>query len=422
MDKLKPYPKYKPVNLPWLKEIPTHWKIKKIKYLFSERSQKGFPNEPLLAATQSMGVVPKDVYGERTVEASKGLETLKLVEIGDFVASLRSFQGGLEYAYYRGIISSAYTIITSNGELQNHYFRHFAKSFAFIQLLKLCVTGIREGQNINYEVLKNNILPIPPIEEQEKIVAYLDEKVSKIDKYIATESEKIKLLRELKNAEISQAVTRGLNPNAKFKPVNLPWLKEIPAHWELKRTKTLFYNKKELNIGLRCNNLLSLTMKGVVHNDMDNPMGLSPESYESYQIFYPNDLAFKLIDLQNVKTSRVGLVLEKGIMSSAYIRFSKRDKDLYEKYYYYYYIDQYNKCIFNALGDGVRSTLSADTLLSLYIPIPSREEQEKIVAYLDEKVSKIDEAISAIQRKIDLMKEYKNSLISSVVTGKVQVA
>ncbi len=204
---LNPNVKFKAVDLPWLKEIPSHWELKKLKYLFKERSQKGFPNEPLLAATQSMGVVPKEVYGERTVEVTKDFDILKLVEIGDFVASLRSFQGGLEYAYYRGIISPAYTIITSNGEIRNEFFRYFAKSIPFIQLLRLCVKGIREGQNINYEVLKNRELPIPPRDEQEKIVAFLDEKTAKYQKAISTIQKKVDLLKEYKTRLISDAVT-----------------------------------------------------------------------------------------------------------------------------------------------------------------------------------------------------------------------
>ena len=421
MSTLQPYQKYKAVDLPWLKEIPSHWELKKLKYLFKERSQKGFPNEPLLAATQSMGVVPKEVYGERTVEVTTDFDILKLVEIGDFVASLRSFQGGLEYAYYRGIISPAYTIITSNGEIRNEFFRYFAKSIPFIQLLRLCVKGIREGQNINYEVLKNRELPIPPRDEQEKIVAFLDEKTAKIDKLIVAKTKEMELIKEQQNAEISQAVTRGLSPNVKFKAVDLPWLKEIPSHWEFERAKKIFESKKELNGGLKCNNLLSLTMKGVVNNDMENPMGLSPTTYESYQLFYKSDLAFKLIDLQNIRTSRVGLVFEKGIMSSAYIRFSKRSDTLVEKYFYYYYFDLYNRCIFNALGDGVRSTLSANDLLSIKIPIPPRDEQEKIVAFLDEKTAKYQKAISTILKKVDLLKEYKTRLISDAVMGKIKV-
>ena len=145
------YSEYKDSGVKWLGEIPGHWELRKMKYTFDERSQKGFPNEPLLAATQNHGVILKSQYENRTVEAVKSLDTLKLVEIGDFVISLRSFQGGLEYAHNRGIISPAYTILTPT-HIKASYFKHLSKSDIFISLLKSSVTGIREGQNIDPQI------------------------------------------------------------------------------------------------------------------------------------------------------------------------------------------------------------------------------------------------------------------------------
>ena len=178
---MKRYEKYKPTGIQWLPEIPEHWNSIKIKYCFNQRSEKGFPNEPVLCATQSKGVIPQSLYENRVVVVNKGFEGLKLVKIGDFVISLRSFQGGIEYAYYQGIISSAYTILTPKDERNSKYFKLIFKSHPFIQLLQTCVTGIREGQNINYSVLGNNFIPIPPIHEQNKIVAYLDKRITLID-------------------------------------------------------------------------------------------------------------------------------------------------------------------------------------------------------------------------------------------------
>ena len=125
------YDKYKNSGQFWLGEVPAHWDFLKMKYIFSERSQKGYPNEPLLSATQNHGVIPQSLYENRVVTATKGLESLKLVEIGDFVISLRSFQGGIEYAYYRGIISPAYTILTPK-KIDAAYFKYFGKSGIFI--------------------------------------------------------------------------------------------------------------------------------------------------------------------------------------------------------------------------------------------------------------------------------------------------
>ncbi|MDR2824507.1 MAG: restriction endonuclease subunit S, partial [Prevotellaceae bacterium] len=191
-------------NIPWLQEVPEGWEVRKIKYLFSERIEKGFPDELLLVASQNMGVVPKDVYGSRTVEAMKDLHLLKLVEVGDFVISLRSFQGGIEYAYYRGIISPAYTIMKPNVKIDTDFFRYLAKSRWFIELLQMCVTGIREGQNIDYGRLKNEFIPLPPLPVQSQIANFLDTQVSKIDKLIEAKRRQIKLLKEWKRANIDE--------------------------------------------------------------------------------------------------------------------------------------------------------------------------------------------------------------------------
>lgn len=139
---------YKDSGVKWLGNIPQHWEVRKIKYVFTERSQKGFPKEPILCSTQKYGVIPQHMYDNRVVVVNKGLEGLKLVRKGDFVISLRSFQGGIEYAYYQGIISAAYTILNLNDNCYSNYIKYLMKSFDFIQLLQTCVTGIREGQNI----------------------------------------------------------------------------------------------------------------------------------------------------------------------------------------------------------------------------------------------------------------------------------
>lgn len=199
----QPYDAYRNVDEIWIHELPMHWETVKIKRLFDERVEKGYPEEPLLAATQNMGVVPKNVYGQRTVEATKDLELLKLVRKGDFVISLRSFQGGIELAHYQGIISPAYTVMIPKG-ITTEYFKHLAKSKVFIELLKQCVTGIREGQNIDYTKLKGIRIPVPPIEEQIKIAAYLDSIDARIDARI----KEISLLKKYK-ASISSDIVTG---------------------------------------------------------------------------------------------------------------------------------------------------------------------------------------------------------------------
>lgn len=204
---LDPNVPMKESGIEWLGKIPAHWEVRKIKNCLQERSEKGYPNEPILCATQSRGVIPQDMYDNRVVVVNKDFDILKLVKCGDFVISLRSFQGGIEYAYYQGIISAAYTILTPKDKRNSEYFKHLFKSHDFIQLLQTCVTGIREGQNINYAMLAKHFIPIPPIEEQQKIVLYIKNRLYVIDEYIAKLKTEINYLQEYKQRLISDVVT-----------------------------------------------------------------------------------------------------------------------------------------------------------------------------------------------------------------------
>lgn len=204
---LDPNVPMKESGIEWLGKIPAHWEVRKIKNCLQERSEKGYPNEPILCATQSRGVIPQDIYDNRVVVVNKDFDKLKLVKCGDFVISLRSFQGGIEYAYYQGIISAAYTILTPKDKRNSEYFKHLFKSHDFIQLLQTCVTGIREGQNINYAMLAKHFIPIPPIEEQQKIVLYIKNRLYVIDEYIAKLKAEINYLQEYKQRLISDVVT-----------------------------------------------------------------------------------------------------------------------------------------------------------------------------------------------------------------------
>ena len=204
---LNPHVKMKATNIPWLKEIPEHWEMRKMKYLFDERSEKNHPDEPMLSATQSEGVILQSKYQGRVVVVNTGFEGLKLVKVGDFVIHLRSFQGGIEYAHDRGIISSAYTILNPKYPEYSAYYKRLFKSSSFIDLLKICVTGIREGQNINYSKLKQFSIPVPPLSEQKHIVSYLDTKCSKIEKLIANINKEIERIKEYKQRLIIDVVT-----------------------------------------------------------------------------------------------------------------------------------------------------------------------------------------------------------------------
>jgi type I restriction enzyme S subunit len=163
------------------------------------------------------------------------LETLKLVQKHDFVISLRSFQGGIEHSHYRGLVSPAYTVLRQKRELNPGYLRHLLKASSFISELNVSVTGIRQGKNIDFDAFAESFLPTPPRAEQDRIVAFLDEKTAQIDVLISKKQRQIELLDEKKAILINRAVTRGLQPNPDLQDSGIPWIGPIPKGWEVKR-------------------------------------------------------------------------------------------------------------------------------------------------------------------------------------------
>lgn len=290
---------------------------RKLKYCFSERSEKNHPEEQMLCATQSHGVIPQSMYQNRVVVVNKGFEGLKLVKVGDFVISLRSFEGGIEYAYYQGIISAAYTILAPIEEQFTDYFKVLFKSLPFIQLLQTCVTGIREGQNINYPLLGRKFIPIPPPAEQEKIVSYLESKILCVDAYVRERERELQLLNELKEAEIANVITRGLNPDVRMKDSGIPWIGLIPEHWEIKQLRSYL---KMITIKNKPNEqLLSVVReKGVIIRDI--------ESKEENHNYIPDDLSgYKYVSvgqfvINKMKAWQGSYAVSKynGIVSPAY--------------------------------------------------------------------------------------------------------
>lgn len=202
----------------------------------------------------------------------------------------------------------------------------------------------------------------------------------------------------------------------KYKDSGVEWLGKVPEHWEVLQTKRLFWRRKDLNTGMRCDNRLALTMRGVISRSMNDLDGLQASEFETYQIFNAGDLAFKLIDLQNIKTSRVGLVPETGIMSPAYIRLAARDAETSSNAAYWYFTDLYNRQVFNQLGGGVRQTLGPEELLTLPIPKIPANEQHAIAAFLDRETAKIDALVAEQERLIALLAEKRQAIISHAVT------
>lgn len=416
--------KLKRTDAIWLPNVPEHWEMVKVRHLFKESTKKGFPHEPLLVASQKDGVVSKDAYGKRTVEATKDLHNLKLVEQGDFVISLRSFQGGIEFAHERGIISPAYTIIKETRQIEKRYFKNLFKSPPFISLMTLCVKGIREGQNIDYPTFKNEYLPFPPIDEQQAIAAYLDKKNIEIDQFIRNKKRLIDLLKLEKDNLTKNLVTRGVDENSSFSKTNIYWIKEIPTHWEVIPFKVAFKENKKRNDFKEDYSVLSLSYGNIVFKDHDSNMGLVPMNYDSYQIINPETLVFRFTDLQNDhKSLRVGLSKNKGIITSAYLSVVKQLKIKLSMDYAYLLLHSYDiDKVFYQFGGGVRQAIGFPDVKQLPILLPPIEEQNKIVAEQIKQTNKINSLIAKAEQEVLSIKEYREALITDLVTGKRSVS
>ena len=202
-----------------------------------------------------------------------------------------------------------------------------------------------------------------------------------------------------------------------MKDSGIAWVGEIPKEWSVNRAKYCFVNTKEI-AGCMSDRYerLALTMNGVIKRSKDDSNGLQPEKFETYQILRPDELVFKLIDLQNVSTSRVGLSPYLGLVSPAYI-ILKSNKRVLPAFAEKYFLMLWKNQIFNALGDaGVRSNLNSKDLLELSIPFPTFDEQQQIADFLDRECGKIDGLKADIQAQIDTLEQYKRSVITEAVT------
>lgn len=203
-----------------------------------------------------------------------------------------------------------------------------------------------------------------------------------------------------------------------MKDSNVEWIGQIPDDWSTIRFKDKYVNQKVI-AGQKSVDYerLALTLNGVIKRAKDDSEGLQPKEFDGYQIIYENDFIFKMIDLQNISTSRVGLSPYVGLVSPAYIRFSPRMDNQYNKFVYYFLMSMYYNCVYNNLaGNGVRSALNATDMGQFVIPYPSIDIQRKIVNLLENKLTQIDTLIANQQAQIEKLKEYKQAIITEAVT------
>ena len=217
-------------GIEWVGQIPKGWELRRAKTLFTQRNSKGNGIEVLLSPTQKYGVVPQSqLEGVVQVKEDTDLQMFKTVHKGDFVISLRSFQGGFEYSLYEGVCSPAYQVFYPTSPICDTYYRYLFKSQSFISKMNNLTVGIREGKNIQYVDFANSQIPVPPLAEQKRIVTFLDAQCAEIDAVLEKTRASIEEYKKLKQAVITQAVTKGIRGDRPMKDSGIEWIGEIPA-------------------------------------------------------------------------------------------------------------------------------------------------------------------------------------------------
>ena len=421
---MKRYESYKDSGVKWLGEIPGHWEVTCLRRLLKRYSVKGHPNKPLLSVTREKGVILRGAKGDdgNNNIIPEDLSGYKHVKKGQFVINkMKSWQGSYGVSDFEGIVSPAYFVYDLD-IADKRFFSWAIRSKNYVPFFMQYSKGIRVDQwDLTPENVKSIPFFIPPKSEQTAIANYLDSVTSKIDEAISQQQKMIDLLNERKQIIIQNAVTKGLDPNAKMKDSGVEWIGEIPENWEVRPIKTLLKLKKKL-VGSKSNkyNLLSLSIDGIKIRDLNNPMGKFPTSFDTYQEVNKNDFVFCNFD--NEETPRaVGLSKVHGMITGAYDVMALYDLRVDIEYLYLVFLDIDNFKKFKPLYKGLRKTVPYDSFMSYKIAIPPFEEQREISESLLVFLKNIDSSISQCNKMISLLQERKQIIINDVVTGKVKV-
>lgn len=396
-------------NSPWLGELPAHWTTERTKSLLTERVEKGYPDEALLAATQSHGVIRKSDYGTRTVTASKDLHLLKLVEIGDFVISLRSFQGGIERCYHRGIISPAYTVLTAGSAVYRDYLTFLFKSKPFISSLTLAVTGIREGQNIDYSMLAVDLLPVPPVEEQAAIVKYLTHANARIDKAIAAKRRLVALLREE-----ATAASRGI-----FAELDTPILRAKDVCLRIidckNRTPDYVEGGGFHVVRTTCVRAGKFSLEGSYPTDAENFAAWTQRGVPEFgDVFFTRE----------APAGEAALVPE-GIdvcLGQRMMLYRPDPLKIRSEYLMHAIYDEpARRFISLATNGSTVGHLRVGDIGAIPVRVPELSVQDEVLKNIRHIVSTSTQAVDRIEHEIALLQEFRTRLVADVVTGQVDV-
>ena len=427
MMQLPQYPRYEEYadsGFDWIKSVPSHWTVCRLGSCLSPVSKRNHANKPLLSITREAGVIKRDVENLDSNHRfiPDDLSNYQLVREGQFAMNkMQAWQGSYGVSEHTGIVSPAYYVFDFAKPFDRRFFDIAIRSKVYVSFFGSASDGVRVRQwDLNKTRMKAIPFLVPPLGERQAICRFLDDKTDKIDRAVNIKEGQIALLRERKQITIQEAVTKGLNPTAPMKDSGSDWIGQIPAHWEHLANKFIFKLKKG-TLGNRTPeyDLLSLTLRGIVKRDMENPEGKFPAKFDNYQEVLPGDFVFCQFDVEETPRT-VGLSAFRGMITGAYTVYHTSDEfDRRFLLYFYLFADTDKKL--RALYTGLRNSITKDAFGSFKTPLPPLEEQREIVKHIDESSVKVEAAIELKERQIHTLKEYKATLIDAAVTGKIKV-
>ncbi|MBP9788741.1 MAG: restriction endonuclease subunit S [Acinetobacter sp.] len=429
----KQYPSYKPSGVEWLGDVPEHWQQKPIWSLFKRIKRTNFPTERLLSVYRDYGVIPKDSRDDNHNRASEDLTPYQLVCANDLVINkMKAWQGSIAISELRGIVSPAYYIYQPKAEYHSKYIHFLIRSAYYIQSYKNYSKGIRVNQwDLESEAFTHIDLLLPSFDEQQKIVAFLDTETARIDNLISKQQKLIKLLEEQRKSIISYAVTKGLNPNAPMKDSGVEWLGEVPEHWMTPSSKHLLEipitdgpheTPNFVDDGVPFISAEAIS-KGKI--DFDKKRGyITPE----LNVIYSKKYSPKIEDIYMVKsgatTGKVAMVEitdEFNIWSPLAVFRCNKNKVLPKFLLAVFNSSHFYDALVLNWSYGTQQNIGMGVLSNIEIPCPPIQEQADIIQYLDTENTKFDKLISTQSQLIEKLKEYRSSIISHAVTGKIDV-
>lgn len=416
------YENYTLSPVPWIKQMPGHWGLVRGKNLYQKMQRPTSDTDEVVTCFRDGTVTLRK--NRRTTGFTESLKEIGYQGIrkGDLVIHVMdAFAGSIGVSDSDGKGTPVYSVCRAKGNSNNQYYALLLREMARSRYIQSLYRGIRErSSDFRFEVFAAQFYPVPPREEQDQIVRFLDWKVSSINKLIRIRKRRIEELEAIKRSSIGYLMM-GQAQSIPQRGTAVSWVKTIPAHWNEKSLIQVAEEQQIKNAGMVEDNLLSLSYGKIINKDIKTTDGLLPSSFEGYQIVHDGNIILRLTDLQNDhKSLRTGLVTQTGIITSAYTCLNVRHNILPEYLQLQLHVADLCK-VFYGMGGGVRQSIGFKEIRKLVIAIPPVEEQQHIL----DSVHSIEKPINcAIQNSRDIiagLEDLKMRLISDTVTGKIDV-